>query len=308
MYVPFLPLGASQEDNDIQEVWAIFLDLLQSETRWTPFRSQLHPDRDTDHLDRQKSPPPQSPPSPQGPAAAGARTGSGSGSGSGSGAKVRTTHADAENGTKSKEPCSVSRPLFSQDSCFIYKAVNDIVLIACCPLPPTPSTASSTVTRIPSALPGQHGASSNIHASMADLTSSASSLQSDATQSRQQQPRRQDLAFSTATALNTSWHGMIEFLTHLVKALERYLLSQGAPETGSKRFSSASPLATQSSSSAYTSAKSSMTARKTLSADIVQLNSGIVYEVLDECMELGYPMMPSLAQLDLLVFGVPKIS
>ncbi|KAF9945972.1 hypothetical protein BGZ70_003471 [Mortierella alpina] len=108
--------------------------------------------------------------------------------------------------------------------------------------------------------------------------------------------------------MNTSWHGMIEFLIQLVKALERYLLSQGSPETGSKRFSSASPLAARSASSAYSSAKTFTTARKTLSAEIVQRNSGIVYEVLDECMELGYPIMPSLAQLDLLVFGVPKIS
>ncbi|KAF9924495.1 hypothetical protein BGZ67_009223 [Mortierella alpina] len=98
--------------------------------------------------------------------------------------------------------------------------------------------------------------------------------------------------------MDTTWHGMIEFLNQLIKALERYLLSQGTPETGAKRLSSAQP-------SAYSS---STTARKTLSADIVQLNSGIVYEVLDECLELGYPMMPSLAQLDLLVFGVPKLS
>ncbi|KAG9320404.1 hypothetical protein KVV02_005222 [Mortierella alpina] len=292
---------ASQEDTDIQKVWATFLDLLQSETRWTPFRSQLHPDRDTDHLDRQKSPPPQSPPLPLGSAPGGARTGSASASVSAPDVRARTTLTDSKNAAESTEFCSAARPLFSQDLCFVYKAVNDIVLIACCPLPPTPSTASSTVTRIPNALPGQHAAPSNINYPLADLTSSASSLQTDATGPRQMQPQRHDLAFSTATAMNTTWHGMIEFLNQLIKALERYLLSQGTPETGAKRLSSAQP-------SAYSTAKSSTTAGKTLSADIVQLNSGIVYEVLDECLELGYPMMPSLAQLDLLVFGVPKLS
>lgn len=197
---------------------------------------------------------------------------------------MRATYADTMNAAESKESCSVARPLFSQDSCFVYKAVNDIVLIACCPLPPTPSTASSTVTRIPNALPGQHVAPSIVHSSIADLTSSTSSLQSDATGPRQKQAQRPDLTFSTATAMSTTWHGMTEFLTQLVKALERYLLSQGISESGSKRSSLVSPSSGQSPSSAYSSTKSYATPKKTLSADIVQLNSGIVYEVLDECM------------------------
>ncbi|KAF9954724.1 hypothetical protein BGZ72_004332 [Mortierella alpina] len=108
--------------------------------------------------------------------------------------------------------------------------------------------------------------------------------------------------------MSTTWHGMIEFLTQFIKALERYLLNSGTLGPGSKRLSFGSASAAQSSSSTSSSAKSLATPKRILSADIVQHNSGIVYEVLDECMELGYPMMPSLAQLDLLVFGVPKLS
>ncbi|KAG0347080.1 hypothetical protein BG004_000140 [Podila humilis] len=54
-----------------------------------------------------------------------------------------------------------------------------------------------------------------------------------------------------------------------------------------------------------TSKSSTQSASSTLSADMLLLNLGIVYEILDECLEQGFPMMPSLAQLDLLVFGVP---
>ncbi|KAG0374336.1 hypothetical protein BGX24_010526 [Mortierella sp. AD032] len=59
---------------------------------------------------------------------------------------------------------------------------------------------------------------------------------------------------------------------------------------------------------ATTKGKTGSASTVILSAELVQLNTGIVYEILDECMSLGYPMMPSLAQLDLLIFGVPKLA
>ncbi|OAQ29928.1 hypothetical protein K457DRAFT_31955 [Linnemannia elongata AG-77] len=35
------------------------------------------------------------------------------------------------------------------------QTIHDLALVACCPLPPTPSIASATVTRIPFSLPGR---------------------------------------------------------------------------------------------------------------------------------------------------------
>ncbi|KAG0246833.1 hypothetical protein BGX31_008076 [Mortierella sp. GBA43] len=105
---------------------------------------------------------------------------------------------------------------------------------------------------------------------------------------------------------------MVEFLGQLVKAMERYLLhtdSGRTSEAGPRRTSLAPSSGAQKSSTSQSAGASSSTESPTsLSADLVQLNSGIVYEILDECMELGYPMMPSLAQLDLLIFGVSRTS
>lgn len=111
-----------------------------------------------------------------------------------------------------------------------------------------------------------------------------------------------ELAFSTAAGLHTSYHGTIEFLGQLITALERYLVpsQQGALGTAG---SGARPGLT---ATATTKSKAGSGSNTTLSAELVRLNTGIVYEILEECMGLGYPLMPNLAQLDLLVFGVPK--
>ncbi|KAF9145300.1 hypothetical protein BG015_011941 [Linnemannia schmuckeri] len=95
---------------------------------------------------------------------------------------------------------------------------------------------------------------------------------------------------------------MIEFLGQLIMALERYLIPNqhgdlGTTGTGGRSGPTAA---------ATTKSKARSAASTVLSAELVQLNTGIVYEVLEECMGMGYAMMPSLAQLDLLIFGVPK--
>ncbi|KAG0274955.1 hypothetical protein BGZ95_009312 [Linnemannia exigua] len=83
------------------------------------------------------------------------------------------------------------------------------------------------------------------------------------------------------------------FLGQLITALERYLVPK-------RQQGSLGTAATN------TKSKTGSALTEILSAELIQSNNGIVYEILDECMSLGYPMMPSLAQLDLLVFGVPK--
>ncbi|KAG9071592.1 hypothetical protein KI688_005805 [Linnemannia hyalina] len=92
------------------------------------------------------------------------------------------------------------------------------------------------------------------------------------------------------------------FLGQLITALERYLVPSWQGTLG-VAGSGGRPRVT---TAATTKSKAGSASSTTLSAELVQLNTGIVYEILEECMGLGYPLMPSLAQLDLLVFGVPK--
>ncbi|KAF8928442.1 hypothetical protein EDD21DRAFT_22589 [Dissophora ornata] len=265
----FLPLESAL-DNDavIQQVWAAFLDLFHAEHHFAPLRSQ--PSSNHDRHGRPQQSPPASP----------------------SISAARPLHP-------SQDRQSFGRPLYSRDCCFVYCASNDLVLVACCPLPPTPATTSAAVTRIPLSLPGHPiskpaGASLPGHSDIHPAT--PLSLQH----------QRPELVFSTAAGLHVSLHGTIEFLGQLVRALERYLLSSSSSSgAGSRKTTSASPIGIHPKSSTSVSVTSSSTL---LSAEVVQQNVGIVYEILDECMELGYPMMPSLAHLDLLVFGVAKAS
>ncbi|KAF9428869.1 hypothetical protein BGZ94_000701 [Podila epigama] len=123
------------------------------------------------------------------------------------------------------------------------------------------------------------------------------------------------LSFSNHTSLQVSLHHVIEFLVFLTKAMERYLLSSdNSGVTGqqgtSRRSSVTSPtLQTSATGASASGTRRSSTTKQTvpgLSAALIQLNSAIVYEILDECLEQGFPMAPSLSQLDLLVFGNPK--
>ncbi|KAI8353122.1 hypothetical protein B0O80DRAFT_75807 [Mortierella sp. GBAus27b] len=277
----FVPLGTPGEAADVRKVWATFLDLFQSEHRWTPSRSQLAPDSNSDTSQRNS-------------AAAATRTPSPS------------------SVTTARQQGSFGRPLYSTDCCFVYHTTNDLVLVACCPLPPTPSTSSSTKTRIPLSLPGQpapkpapssasktaaltssSGSDVNTNPSTQDSTSASQHTHRDsqgqvAQQQQQQQQQRPELAFSTAVGLHVSLHGMVEFLGQLVKAMERYLLhtdSGRTSEAGPRRTSLAPSSGAQKSSTSQSAGASSSTESPTsLSADLVQLNSGIVYEILDECM------------------------
>ncbi|KAK3818947.1 MAG: hypothetical protein J3Q66DRAFT_180217 [Benniella sp.] len=290
----FLPLGTPDEDTDIRKVWATFLDLFQNEHRWTPLHSQLHPDRHGD--------------SPQGIGSGPKRNSNTTSTRRRSDTPVLSESASST--TMTRPQGSFGRPLFSKDCCFIYHTTNDLVLVACCPLPPTPSTASSTKTRIPLSLPGQPTPKT---ASAPSTASTTTLVSSPDTSPQQQQQQRPELTFSTAVGLHVSLHGMVEYLVQLVKAMERYLLhasGNGASGTETRRTSLIPPAVVNSKSSASasrsTGVSSPSASPSSLSADIVQLNTGIVYEILDECMELGYPMMPSLAQLDLLIFGVSR--
>ncbi|KAI1317608.1 hypothetical protein EDD11_008178 [Mortierella claussenii] len=147
-----------------------------------------------------------------------------------------------------------------------------------------------------------------------DLSSSTASIQSSSGTPvgslRTSQALKPELAFSTATAFHVSLHGMVEFLEQLVKAFERYLLnknSNAGPAAGGGAGTRKSSMVSKPNGSATATASiSSPTPR--LSAKLVQLNTGLVYEIVDECMEHGYALMPSLAQLDLLVFGTPRTS
>ncbi|KAF8951408.1 hypothetical protein BGZ46_003994 [Entomortierella lignicola] len=158
------------------------------------------------------------------------------------------------------------------------------------------------------------GSTRTSHVAATPLSSSSSSSPTPGPVS-QQQYQRPELAFSTAAGLHVSLHGTIEFLAQLVKALERYLLNNSGSSGssgGNNDNSRAGPRRVSQTISSATAATStnlpSSVSGLVLSAELIQLNVGIVYEVLDECMELGYPVMPSLAQLDLLVFGVAKTS
>ncbi|KAF9092730.1 hypothetical protein BGX27_001732 [Mortierella sp. AM989] len=145
-------------------------------------------------------------------------------------------------------------------------------------------------------------ASGILASSQSDSTVSLTSSSSTAHQHHQQQQhQRPELAFSTAAGLHLSLHGIIEFLAQLVKALERYLLSNNGssynsipggnsssnsgagPRRASQTSSTGSKLATSTSATAATSTSTSASGQ-VLSTELVQLNVGIVYEILDECM------------------------
>ncbi|KAG0308934.1 hypothetical protein BGZ98_006118 [Dissophora globulifera] len=275
----FLPLGAANKDSDIQTVWATFLDLFQNEQRWASLRSRPNPDWD---LDRRLQPSIVSPVSAA--ALANPRRESLTGATMTGGSRSAPSPSPPAPGAH-----SVRRPLQWQEGCFVYHTINDLILVACCPLPPAPPVASSSVTRIPSSLQEHSVSKSN-----SDLGSSEV-LQ-----------RRPELAFSTGLGLHVSPHGIIDFLSQLCKALERYLSSSkdsngGRPSSGPGQASNPSVT-----TATTTFPSKHVGSGPTLSAETIRRNIGLVYEVLDECMELGYPMMPSLAQLDLLVFGTSK--
>ncbi|GJJ72516.1 hypothetical protein EMPS_04874 [Entomortierella parvispora] len=292
----FLPLSAPEDQRDIQKVWATFLDLFQVEHKWTPLPSSSalqqpqQPSLRTQTRSAAYSKP--SPPSHRSSQTAAGMMTTGQTEGASLAASSSNITATSAKGTTASTV--IHLPLFSADTCFIYRTVNDIVLVACCPLPPDPSKDSMSITRIPTSLP------------QAPPSSSTSNLQQD--------PTRPDLAFSTAAGLHTSLHGMIEFLMQLIKALERFLKPASSQSSGSgahagasntRRASGLSPTLTTP-SAGQLSSEVSIGAVSVLSSESIQRNSGIVYEVLDECMAMGFPMMPSLAQLDLLVFGVAK--
>ncbi|KAI9235715.1 hypothetical protein MVEG_07662 [Podila verticillata NRRL 6337] len=288
----------SSDSNNIQEVWATFLDLFQQEQHWTPLRSQLHPDRNTvlpggsttslssssrSTSDKQ-TPSLSSPPSAAGKASVRQ-------------VSPRQTKEGHQANPSQLLPATVSTPLFSKDTSFIYRIVNDLVLVACCPPPPTPITLNSNITRIPQPIPGQPKSRASAP------SSSALSPQGDSTLLLQEKVDKQPnkLAFTNSISLQVSLHHMVEFLVFLTKAMERYLLGENT--AGGNRASVSPPQRSSSQFAPGGPRKSG--ALPILSADLVQLNSGIVYEILDECLEQGFPMMPNLAQLDLLVFGVP---
>ncbi|KAF9907124.1 hypothetical protein EC991_011264 [Linnemannia zychae] len=99
---------------------------------------------------------------------------------------------------------------------------------------------------------------------------------------------------------------MIEFLGQLITALDHFLVPNQQGSLGSANTGGRSGTATAAANATATKSKTRSASTAGLSVELVQLNTGIVYEILEECMSLGYPMMPSLVQLDLLIFGVPK--
>ncbi|KAF9096988.1 hypothetical protein BGX23_010031 [Mortierella sp. AD031] len=317
----------SQDDGkmDIQTVWAKFLDLFQHELRWTTSTTANHQHQQSPHSpNASRSPPPpalsSTPQSSGGPKARATTGGGGSRPGSGmAGIRADSPHLGSTAALPPSTPSlasgiiltgdlqPVAIPLFSTDCCFIYQTLNDLVLVACCPLPPTPSTASATVTRIPFSLPGRHHhhhSHASTHGGGSTPGSPGSSLLDSQLHQQQQRPVP-ELAFSSAAGLHSSFHGTIEFLGQLITALERYLVPSQQSSIGAAGAGVAGKPG-QTATAKTTKSKTGSNVAMGLSAEAVQLNTGIVYEVLEECMGLGYPMMPGLAQLDLLVFGVPK--
>ncbi|KAF9977721.1 hypothetical protein BGZ73_005084 [Actinomortierella ambigua] len=89
------------------------------------------------------------------------------------------------------------------------------------------------------------------------------------------------------TSLPYSYHAIVECLDHLTRALEKYLDIKPAPQQ-------------------HPSATGANSKPQQLSAALIIANTSLVYEILDECFEQGYPTMPSLQVLDLLIFGTAK--
>lgn len=90
-----------------------------------------------------------------------------------------------------------------------------------------------------------------------------------------------ELAFSTAVGLHTSYHGTVEFLGQLIVVLERYLVPS---QLGALRGASGAGGRPGAVGVAHTNSKAGSASSTTLSAELVQLNTGIVYEILEECM------------------------
>lgn len=280
---------------DIQAVWAKFLNLFQNELRWTTSTAQhSHNQRGSRSPSSARSPPPpsSSPHSPSGGTKARGTTGPGGNGGGGqSGSGMTGIRADSPHSLSSSPSSThssttmtitgdlqpVAIPLFSTDCCFIYQTIHDLVLVACCPLPPTPSTASATVTRIPFSLPGRRQPSLSRGGSVPGSPGGSSLLDSQEIQRQRPVP---ELAFSTATGLHTSYHGTIEFLGQLVTALERYLVPNhqgglGAAGSGGRPGLTAA---------GTTKSRAGSGSNAALSAELVQVNTGVVYEILEECM------------------------
>ncbi|KAF9166900.1 hypothetical protein BGX21_004547, partial [Mortierella sp. AD011] len=180
------------------------------------------------------------------------------------------------------------------------------------------SHSDSTASLASSSLHSDSHGSARAQQTTTTTTSSSPSPSPSPIASQQLQYQKPELAFSTAAGLHVSLHGMVDFLAQLVKALERYLLSTNSRRgsgsgsnssgAGPRRVSQTISTGANASMATTASSLSSSASDLVLSAELLQLNIGIVYEILDECMELGFPIMPSLAQLDLLVFGVSKAS
>lgn len=268
----------SQGDSstNIQEVWATFLDLFQKEQHWTPLRQQLHPDRNTvspggstsslSSVSRSLASDRPSPTLSPSSSAAGM-------------ASVRQDSPRQLKGAPQQNPsqllpATVSTPLFSKNTSFIYKIVNDLVLVACCPPPPTPATLTSSITRIPQPIPGQQ-------TSRTPTPSSSSSLQGVTLLQGKEDKQPNKLAYTNSASLQVSLHHTVEFLVFLTKAMERYLLGENS--SGANR-ASVSPTQRRSSGQFAPGGLGKSGASPILSADRVQLNSGIVYEILDECL------------------------
>ncbi|KAF9933903.1 hypothetical protein FBU30_004071 [Linnemannia zychae] len=306
----FLPLGNASDagEADIQAVWANFLDLSLNELHWSTTTPHSHRHQQNSRSPNATRSPPPHASSPH--SATGSTTGTGNRSASGMAVIRADSPLSSSIATGFGDSRPVAKPLFAADSCFIYQTIHDIVLVACCPAPPTPSTASATVTRIPYSLPGRRHPPSSRGGSVPRSPGGSSLL--DSQQELPKQIPVPELAFSTAGGLYTSYHSVIEFLDQLITALDRYLVpdQHGSPgTTGQRTMSTRTPTSnthTVLAATAATKSKSGSLLNAILSAELVQLNTGIVYEILEECMSMGYPMMPALAQLDLLIFGVPK--
>lgn len=285
---------------DIQAVWAKFLDLFQNELRWTTSTSQQSRSQQGSRSPNAARSPPLHSSSPHsssgGPKARGTAGPGVAGGGGRSGSGMASARADSPHLGHSPSPTHssgsitaitgelqpVATPLFSPDCCFIYQTIHDLILVACCPLPPTPSTASATVTRIPFSLPGQRRQPSLSHSSSVPSSPGGSSLLDSQEYSKQRSVP--ELAYSTAVGLHTSYHGTIEFLGQLIVALERYLVPNQLGVLGREAGAGGRLGA---SGAANTMNKGGPASSATLSTELLQLNTGIVYEILEECMVRG---------------------
>ncbi|ORZ05691.1 hypothetical protein BCR41DRAFT_361561 [Lobosporangium transversale] len=270
-------------DTHVQKVWSTFLDLWRNEHRLATLHTASSTTSDL---------------TPENTPTRGIRGNVGKikGQKTSSGFELQVATSFVKGEQQKQGNYYLNQPLYSRYCCYIYYTTEDLLLVACCPLPHTPSTSSMTITSIPALLPGQGQSTTKVNASINDLTTSTQLIpRTDDTQTHQNRP---ELAFSTAARLQLSLHGTIEFLSQLVKTLERLLLTDSNNHSNLSRATMQPYIKVEPAISS--------TGHRKLTAEVVQLNTGIVYEILDECLDQGYPMMPSLTQLDLLVFGMAR--